>query len=77
MTDEIRDGRTAARILNDPVFQRAVQEADDEIVAEWRRADGAIERERAHADQAALRRVVRQLEVIVGRGEFAEARGAD
>lgn len=72
--DEIQDGHTAQRILDDPVFQRAVQMADEDFVQQWRFAKTPEGRERAHALQAALAEVVRQLEIIVGGGAVAAAR---
>ena len=68
--DTVQDGLAAARILEDPVFQRAVAMADERFVALWRQADTPEARERAHALQAALGQIVNELEVLVGRGEF-------
>lgn len=73
MEDAIREGYAAERILNDPVFQKAVEAADETFVAEWRRAETSQGRERAHAMQAALARVVEELEILMGRRDFEEA----
>lgn len=72
--DVVRDGERAARILEDPVFQSAVQMVDDQIIEEWRAAESVEERELAHSLQLALAEVIRRLEVIVGRGEMEKSR---
>jgi hypothetical protein len=72
--DVIEKGHQAQRILNDPVFQEAVQAADDQFVYNWRNAPTIEDRERAHAMQAALQAVVQELEVIVGRADMEKAR---
>lgn len=74
MTDAIKEGRVAARILSDKVFKKAVERADAQFIAQWRDAETVGEREQAHALQAALQQVIIELETIVGRGEVAESR---
>lgn len=69
MPDKIKEGNVAQRILNDDVFQKAVDMADEMFVDEWRRAETTEERERAHAKQAALVEVQDQLSAIMDRGE--------
>lgn len=73
--DEIKDAAVAQRIVDDPVFQRAAEQADDTFVSEWRDAPTIEEREQAHAKQAALQEVIRQLRSIIGDGEIARRRG--
>jgi hypothetical protein len=70
----IEDGHRAALILRDEIFLRAVEAADERFVRQWRYAHTAEERERAHALQAALAEVIKELEVIVGAGEVAKSR---
>lgn len=72
MPDKIKEGNVARRILEDDVFQKAVDTADERFVEEWRTAEDVDGRERAHAKQEALQAVVEQLKVIVDRGEFEE-----
>lgn len=71
--DAIREGYAAERILNDPVFQKAIAAADEAFVSEWRRAETPQGRESAHALQKALARVVEELEILMGRRDFEEA----
>lgn len=72
--DEVEIGRQAARILNDDVFKLAVSMADDRFVDMWRTAETPEGRERAHALQAALVEVMKQLEIIAANGEIAAQR---
>lgn len=74
MSDPVQEGQVAQRILDDPVFQRAFAEADRRFVDEWRDAETVDVRERAHAKQAALEEVIKQLRTIVGSGEHEAAR---
>lgn len=71
MTDRAREGRVAQQILEDPVFQKAVRMADGDFIHRWRNAETTEERERLHAQQAALSEVQKQLEVLVHRGKGA------
>lgn len=74
MMDAIEKGNQAQRILNDPVFQEAVQAADEQFIHDWRSAHTVEGRERAHARQAALQAVVQELEVIIGRADVERSR---
>lgn len=76
MSDVVQDGRTAERILNDPVFQRAVDRAKEHFVEEWMNATTIEGREKAHGAVVALARVVQQLKVIEGAGVFEEAKAS-
>lgn len=71
--DEIQAGQQAERILNDPVFQMAVQQLDADIVQKWREAGTPEEREQMHALQVALDALITQFGIIIGRGEFSAA----
>lgn len=72
MSDTVREGRIARRMLEDDVFERAVDRADETFVEQWRSADTMEEREQAHAKQAALAEVIRQLRIIADDGKLAE-----
>lgn len=77
MADEqtIQKGRVAERILEDDVFQEALDMADERIIEEWRSAETTEERERAHAQQAALTVVVNQLRILADRARWEEDPG--
>lgn len=70
--DEVKQGREAKRILDSPVFQRAIEMTEDQIIQEWRDAETVEERERYHALQEAPSIVKRQLRVLAGRAEWHE-----
>jgi hypothetical protein len=70
----IEDGHRAEMILQDEVFIRAVTQTDARFVQQWRDAATPEERERAHALQAALIAVVRELGIIRDDGEIARRR---
>lgn len=70
--DEVQEGREAQRILDSPVFQKAMEMADEQIVTEWREAETQEEREQSHAQQAALPIIKRQLRVLAGRAKWHE-----
>lgn len=72
MTDVVKEGRVARRILGDSTFQKAVKMADERFVEDWREAETVEDRERAHAKQAALDAVVGQLKTIADRGYVEE-----
>lgn len=63
--DKIRDGQQAERILNDPVFQRAVEQTEEKYVREWKTSEDPAERERLHARVNGLQDIVQQLHRIV------------
>lgn len=70
--EDIRRGRRARKILEDPVFQEALEMADAQIIDEWRDADTTEEREHYHAQQEALPIIERQLRVLAGAVEWSE-----
>lgn len=70
--NDIQAGRQAERMLDDEVFQRAVQRADENYVQEWRESATVDERERAYMKQKVLHDVVKELRGIVNRGTYAE-----
>lgn len=62
----VRQGKQAERILNDPVFARAVRDADERFIMAWKEAEGDPDRrENMWQRQAALGQVLQQLTVIV------------
>lgn len=69
---EVREGRQARRILEDDVFQKAMRMADEDTVQQWRQAETVEEREQAHAQQAALGIVEKQLRALKSRVEWEE-----
>lgn len=70
--NDIQAGRQAERMLDDEVFQRAVQRADETYVQEWRESNTVEARERAFMKQKVLDDVVKELRGIVNRGTYAE-----
>lgn len=74
MTDPVRKGKNAERILDDDVFQEAVATLDANIIQEWREALTEDARERAHVKQAVLEQLVGELRSIMNDGVFEEDR---
>ena len=74
LSDPIRDGLDAQRLLDDPVFRGAVAKVDADLVKEWRVATTKKDREQAWAKQAALDEVIRRIRVIVEGGQVAFTR---
>ena len=70
--EDIRKGRRAQQILDDPVFREALEMADEQIIEEWREAETTEEREHRHAQQKALPIIKRQLRVLAGAVEWTE-----
>lgn len=70
MNDTVQEGRTAERILNDPVFQKAVQMANARVIEEWRMSETKEERERYHALLDGPGLVEKQLEILAQRAEW-------
>lgn len=66
--DRKEKGRRALALLEDPVFEEAIDMARDSFIEEWRNGDTVKEREAAHAKDAALDDVLRQLRVLAQRG---------
>jgi hypothetical protein len=69
---DIRRGHRAAELLADPILAGAFQELDAEILQAWRKSANPDEREALHHRMIALAAVKSKLEVLVGRGEWAE-----
>lgn len=70
--DEVQEGRQAKQILDSPVFQKAMDRADEQIIDEWRDAETTEEREHYHAMQEASSIIERQLRVLAGRAKWHE-----
>lgn len=65
-------GRQARRLMDEPAFERAVSEVEQDIVAEWKSADMVGGREKAHAKMQVLFDLVEQLAAIYGAGLMEE-----
>ena len=72
MTDLVRRAEAAQRILDDPTMQEVFDALDAEYVRIWRRAIDLGERERAHAGQAALAAIRKQVQIFADEREIAE-----
>lgn len=70
MTDEVSKGNAANRVLEDAVFQEAVVEVSKALVAEWSISKNPVRREELWAQQAALTKVVDNLNAYVQNGEM-------
>jgi hypothetical protein len=68
----IRQGHRATELLADPILANAFAELDAEILQAWRKSANPDEREALHHRMIALAAVKSKLEVLVGRGEWAE-----
>lgn len=74
MPDPITDAQRAQQILDDEVFQAALDALDDEYVDEWRHSSSLEARERAHVKQEVLGEVTLALERIMSDGLIAQHR---
>jgi len=72
MSDAIREGRAAQRVLEDDIFQKAIREAENRIIEEWKTADTTDEREQYHAMLSGLDQIPKQLEIMVQHAEWEE-----
>ena len=64
--DKERREREAQRILDSPVFQEAVERAEQQTVKEWRAAETQEEREQLHGRINGIPVIQRQLRVLAG-----------
>jgi hypothetical protein len=63
--DTIEKGQNAERLLNDPVLKEAFTRAGEVFIREWMEGTTTEAREAAHAKQAALAEVEREMRVMV------------
>jgi hypothetical protein len=66
--DADQKGEKAARILDDEVYQEAVQDAVRQITDEWTKASSTTERDALWFEQKAIGRVTKALRIIRDRG---------
>lgn len=72
MRDPVQDARVAQDILDNVVFQAAVEAVDAKIIEEWRTAPHFGDRERAHIKQEILPDVLQALKKIISDGVYQE-----
>lgn len=72
MSDKIRDGREALRLLETPVFRKALDAVKDEVAEMWMRESDAEKREEYWHEQRVLARVVKRLQHAVEVAEVEE-----
>lgn len=75
MTDAIRDGQEAARLLEHPLLVQAFELIEQDITEQWKNSpvrdvDG---REKLHLMERLLQRIKAQLRSVVENGQVVEA----
>jgi hypothetical protein len=70
--DEVRLGHRAAELLADPILADAFLRMEDQIITAWKVSQDPLERELLHRRCIALKALKSELEILVGRGEWAE-----
>ena len=70
--DVLARGKQAERLLKDPVLTEAMQEAERDLLIEWRASDDPEEREALHAELAFPDRLLRMLNAMVQDGEVLQ-----
>lgn len=71
---KVRSGREAKLILDSPGFKGAVLRVEQSLIAMWRTGKTVELRETAFAQLTALQEVVKQLRMMLGEGEYVQAR---
>lgn len=75
MTDAIRDGQEAARLLDHPLLNQAFEQIEEDIRQQWKNSPARdVEgREKLHLMDRLLQRVKAQLQSVVENGKVVEA----
>lgn len=61
MSDSIKMGQDAKRLLEDETFKQALMDTEMEFFRQWKDSDTVEEREQCHAAMTALHEVYRQM----------------
>lgn len=68
----IRDGQAAERLLADEMFQRVLQQVEENFTKAWLLADDFEKRELCHSRVRALEDIRSELRVLADRGTHAQ-----
>lgn len=70
--DSVQQGQKALNLLNDEIFQKAIQDLSKELMKKWEMSRNTEERENVWYDVKAIERVSNKLISMVQNGEMDE-----
>lgn len=70
--EAVRRGQRAKALLEDPILAGAFEGMEAQIIEAWKASLDPVERELLHHRCIALKALKSELEILVGRGEWAE-----